>query len=159
MKNDTTDKPQHDIFATFLDNNIENKLFKSKYLVLLAIVGSLILATALFLVGIYETFVAVINFFNTNDIKQFTIYVLKSADLFLFGMVMIIFALGSYNLFISPLDNIDVDEKTGRVLPDWLSFKNFGELKALFIKVIVLILSITFLEQIIININSFANKA
>ena len=43
-------------------------------------------------------------------------------------------------------------------LPNWLSFTNFGELKALFIKVIVLILSITFLEQIIINIDAFSNN-
>ena len=141
-----------DSVGDFFDKHLERHLFKMKHMVFIGVLGALILAFGLFIVGFYEVFVALISF---KEIKLFTIYVLKSADLFLFGMVMIIFSLGAYNLFISKLDNVDTDSGRRAILPEWLQFQEFDELKAIVIKVIVLILAITFLEQIIENSQRF----
>jgi len=140
-----------DKFGKWCNDNIERKLFSAKHLILIAVFGALILSVALFFSGLYEIYEAILYLLD-HELKLFSIYTLKSADTFLFGMVMIIFSLGSYNLFISKIDNIDVDIDN-HILPSWLQFDDFNELKTLFLKVIILILSISFLEAVIENMD------
>ncbi|WP_455756439.1 YqhA family protein [Sulfurimonas sp.] len=150
-KNNNVDK-----IGSFVDKNLESKIFKFRHLVLFGVLGSLILSFLLFIAGLWEVILAGKYFVIEHDITKFSIYALKSADLFLFGTVMIIFSIGSYNLFVSKVDNVGTDTDEN-ILPNWLNFADFGELKSLFIKVIILILSITFLELIIENSGRFAN--
>jgi uncharacterized membrane protein YqhA len=148
-----------DNISNWFDINIEKYIFKLKHLAILAVFGGLILATVLFISGLITAGLAITKLILLWDLKLFIIYVLKSADLFLFGMVMIIFSLGTYNLFISKLDNIDGDSKTNKEhLPNWLNFSSFDELKVLLIKVIILILSITFLEMLIQQSDKFIDN-
>ena len=144
--------PKIDGIGRFINDHIESHIYKFRHLVLIAVIGALLLSIFLFGAGLYEVGVSVYVLTFEHDVKQFIIYALKSADLFLFGMVMIIFSLGSYNLFVSRLDNIGQDSNTDTSsFPTWLQFSDFDELKILFIKVIILILSITFLEFLIQN--------
>jgi uncharacterized membrane protein YqhA len=129
----------------------ENCLFHFKFLILIPIFFSLILAFVLFILGGWEFFKLFFTLFTGHILQEkIDTEVLSITDTFLFGMVMIIFALGAYNLFISKLDNVtrDYNEKNS-IIPDWLQLKSFSELKELFIKVIVLILAILFLKNLI----------
>lgn len=152
MMNDETKKPKIDHFCSKLDR-IEPFLFKFKYFALLAVVGSLIISITLFFFGIYEVF-HLFYLLLEGDEKIVELSVLGTVDLFLFGMVMLIFAFGSYNLFISKLDHIEADT-SDEIVPKWVKVKNFGELKTIFIKVIIMILAIIFLELVIVNFHEF----
>lgn len=141
-------------------NSREHHFFKMKHLVFIASFGAFILALAMMLVGLYEAVSSIYHLIISHDIRIFSLDALNSADMFLFGMVMIIFSLGSYNLFVSRLDELEYDSTTNRdYMPKWLMFSNFGELKTLFIKVIILILSINFLGMVIENFHRFTEES
>jgi len=140
-------------YSEFCDKH-ENKLFNLKFFICIPIIISAILAIILFLLGFYKSILIfeplIKNHFNIESINDFYIQVLSIADIFLFGIVMIIFSLGTYNLFISKLDNIELDsESNPHIIPNWLKIKSFSALKELFMKVIILILAILFLEKLI----------
>jgi uncharacterized membrane protein YqhA len=64
-------------------------------------------------------------------------------DDFLIGIVLLIFGLGSYDLFIS---RIDAALEQGDIRPDWLVFGSLDELKSVLGKVVLMILVINFLR-------------
>lgn len=142
-------------------NKIEQKLFLLKYVVNIAVLFSLILSVFLFLVGGYEVFHAITHFLKTKNEFELVLLSLRSADMFLFAMVMLIFAFGSYSLFVSNLDRYSGAEEghetylADNVVPKWVRVKNFGELKAIFIKVITLVLSLEFMELVIRSADRF----
>ena len=152
MNNNLTESPL---------NKIEQKLFLLKHVVNIAVLFSLILSVFLFLVGGYEVFNAIAHFLKTKNGHELVLLSLKSADMFLFAMVMLIFAFGSYSLFVSNLDQYSGQEEgdetylADNVVPKWVRVNDFGELKAIFIKVIILILSIDFLELVIRSTERF----
>ena len=128
----------------------ENYLFNVKFFLIIAVIVSAILAIVLLCIGAWDAFLIIEELVIHNiDTEEFYVKTLSIADIFLFAMVMMIFSLGSYNLFISKLDNIAKDSiHNDSITPDWLQVKDFGELKELFIKVIILILAISFLKKI-----------
>ncbi|MEN9645094.1 MAG: hypothetical protein RL238_1763 [Actinomycetota bacterium] len=65
---------------------------------------------------------------------------LEVIDLFLLGTVLLIFAAGMIELFITPLR-----------LPDWLVITELGDLKAKLIDVIQLVVAIKFLEKLVLG--------
>lgn len=148
-----------DSIGEFMDTKVESKLFLIKHIIIAVVFGAAFMAFVLILTGLYEIFLSVEKVMeNHNEIKDISLMVLESVDLFLFGMVMIIFSLGSYDLFISKIDNVGIDGRDKSIRPQWLGIKNFGELKALFVKVIILILNIMFLELLIRNSEYFVGE-
>jgi uncharacterized membrane protein YqhA len=68
-------------------------------------------------------------------------YFLLDIDLFLVGVTLLISAIGLYELFIRDIPN---DHAAG--LPPWLEIHDLNDLKARVIAMIILVLSVSFVE-------------
>jgi uncharacterized membrane protein YqhA len=114
----------------------------SRYFVLLAVIGLLLAAAAVFVFGGIATVAIVIETFeqgeyNAEGARLLSIEIIEMIDLFLLGTVLLITSLGVYQLFIE--QNMD--------LPEWLVVTNLEQLKFNLLAVIVVMLTILFLGE------------
>ncbi len=132
----------------------ESLLWNSRFVVLIAVVASLITAFAIFYltaIDVYYTISHLANYHSLADaeralLKSQTIaHVVGSVDGFLLGAIMLIFALGLYELFISKIDVAGTKHGASNIL----FINSLDELKDRLAKVIVLILIVMFFEQAI----------
>jgi uncharacterized membrane protein YqhA len=141
-----------------IEEAFETVLFQSRFLVLFAVLGSLIAAIMMFLKGsteIVQTADALIpqlaDFRQTSaDDKLVLISVIPAIDYYLFATVLLMFSMGIYELFISEIDpKVRVDRATGTLKekPTWLYFKTVDDLKTQIGKVIMMILIVNLFEQ------------
>ena len=84
---------------------IRTLLTTSRYLVLAAVFGSLVAALALFAYGVIETVVVIADTVAHADVsskggKALALAFIEIVDLFLLGTVLLMIALGFYELFI-----------------------------------------------------------
>jgi uncharacterized membrane protein YqhA len=119
-----------------------------------ALVGSLWLAyvpVAFLLLAALGAFVygvaVFINAFSTIVDHPFPVghqigLFLLDFDLYLIGATALISAIGFYELFIA-----DIDRDRPGLLPDWLAMEDLNDLKSRVISMIVLVLSVSFVEQ------------
>jgi uncharacterized membrane protein YqhA len=119
-------------------------LNKSRFLVLAAVVGALAAALALFAYGMAETVVVVIDTIAKAEVsskgaKTLALAFIEIVDLFLLGTVLLMIALGLYELFI----NSDLD------LPQWLQIRTFDDLKLKLVGVVIVVLAVLFLGQVV----------
>ncbi len=119
-------------------------LASSRYLVMIAVVGSLLSATAILIYGGIEVILLIRDAFFSGKIdgkvaKSLLVSFIEIVDLFLLGTVIYIIAIGLYELFID--DQIQ--------LPDWLEIHTLDDLKDKLIGVIVVVLAVLFLGQIV----------
>jgi len=125
----------------------EHFMWKSRLLVIIAIIASLFASFLLFLAGIYEIFLPVIKLLKTGNIevfqKKILASVIASLDLFLIATFLIIFALGLYELFISKIDPAERDERSSRIL----IVRNLEDLKTKLGKIVIMVLSVYFFKQ------------
>ncbi len=118
---------------------IKKSIEKSKSLILIAVVSSLIASATAFIYGMIKTFAVILNFVMSYGKDPLgVIALLGLMDIFLIATVLFIFAMGMYELFI---DNI--------VLPDWLIIRNLHDLKIKLSSVIILVMGIIFLEHLV----------
>ena len=141
--------------GNFFDNNFEPYMWNTKFFVILGVISSLVVSIGLIIHGTINAWHLLFILINNSNPKEIQLLTLDVVDMFLFGMVMMIFAFGSYNLFVSKLDNVSRDRRSNEIRPNWVRVENFGELKSIFIKVVIMILIITFLELVVENIKSF----
>ncbi len=141
--------------AKFFDKRVEPLMWHVKFTAFIAVAVSLLVSIILMLYGAYETLHLVAALWHKAPAQEIQLLTLGVVDMFLFGMVMMIFSFGSYNLFISKIDNVGRDMRTLEIRPKWVQVENFGELKAIFIKVVVMILIINFLELVVTNTELF----
>jgi uncharacterized membrane protein YqhA len=116
------------------------KLFEySRYLALFAVVFPLIASIATFVWGGYKT-VQVIAYLlaNYNATPSIIVDSIKLMDIFLVALALLIFSVAVYELFVGDLN-----------LPEWLVIRNFQGLKAKLSSVVVLVMAITFLENLV----------
>ena len=116
----------------------------SRYLLVAAVLGSLVAALALFAYGVAETVTVVVEVVAKADVsskgaKALALAFIEIVDLYLLGTVFLIIALGLYELFIDP--NLD--------LPDWLTFSSFDDLKNKLIGVVIVVLAVLFLGNVV----------
>ncbi len=132
----------------------ESILWNSRFVVLVAVVASLITAFAIFYltaIDVYYTISHLASYHSLADaeralLKSQTIaHVVGSVDGFLLGAIMLIFALGLYELFISKIDVAGTKHGASNIL----FINSLDELKDRLAKVIVLILIVMFFEQAI----------
>ena len=129
----------------------ENVLYSSRYLSLLAVIGSLISALALFLRGgmvVYQSIHSFCMEMASGEIshsyeKMFEELV-SSVDIFLFALVLIIFGVGVYELFITKIDPIERQHDTR---PSWLKISSVDDLKSSLGKVILMVLIVSFFKH------------
>jgi uncharacterized membrane protein YqhA len=119
-------------------------LAKSRYLVLAAVLGSLAAALALFAYGLAESVIVVFEVIAKADVsskgaKLLALAFIEIVDLFLLGTVLLMIALGLYELFI----NADIE------LPEWLQVRTFDDLKNKLVGVVIVVLAVLFLGLVV----------
>jgi uncharacterized membrane protein YqhA len=122
---------------------LKKLLTSSRHLVLLAVVGSLASAAALFVYGVVDTAVVITRTIASGEIstkgaKALMLFFIEVFDLFLLGTVMLIMALSLYELFI------DADVKVA----SRLQIHTFDDLKTNLVSVVIAVMAVTFLGQI-----------
>src|ERR1035438_5657687 len=97
---------------SLIEEVFETVLFNCRFLVLLAVLGSLLAAVMIFLKGATElvqaanAFIPSMSHFQVTqaDNKQVLLSIMPAIDYFLFATVLLIFSMGLYELFISEID-------------------------------------------------------
>ena len=123
---------------------MQRVLTASRYLILIAVVGSFAAATTILLYGGLEVIELIVETLQTADVsskgaKTLALAFIEMVDLFLLGTVFYIIALGLYELFIDDLPT----------LPKWLVIHNLDDLKDKLIAVIIVMMGVLFLGQVI----------
>lgn len=127
----------------------EGFLFNSRLIVLLAVLGSLVASILMFLKGALQTYTAAKVFvtdpFGSHEgHADLAILLISSVDSYLFATVLLIFAMGIYELFIS---RIDPASRTPTSRPNWLAIHSLDDLKGALGKVILMILIVRLFES------------
>ncbi len=146
---------------SFIERNFERVLWSCRYVVLLAVVFSIVASITLFVVGSWEIIATILKDNPLLDSEQGIegginhkkmLYVLIGAiDLYLIGIVLLIFGFGIYELFISKIDIARKD-----IAVTILEVENLDELKNKIIKVIIMVLIVSFFERILKMSESFS---
>ena len=129
----------------------EGFLWRSRLLVLFAVVFTLLASFGLFVsasVEIYEAFKEILlkSFsLNIEEHEKLVGAVVGALDLYLIATVLIIFSLGLYELFISKIDEAEKDEKSARIL----AIHSLDDLKSKLAKVVLMVLIVTFFKYAI----------
>ena len=111
-----------------------------RYLVILAVIGIAVQAIATFGWAVWVTGDFVGDLVSTSAWQQddTIVELLQVLDLYLIGTVLLITAIGLYELFIGEVQ-----------LPDWLVIRNLSDLKTKIVEVIVLVIGIKFVEKLV----------
>ena len=124
---------------------IEKWLYRTKYLAVIAVIGSLISALALFIKSSMVVYEGLVVFFTEKkvEIQDLTQIFVESIDAYLFALVLIIFGIGVYELFIS---KVDPTEQNLASRPSWLRVHNIDSLKSSLGSVILMVLIVSVFE-------------
>lgn len=119
-------------------------LANSRFLILLAVLGSLLAAATLVVYGVVEVGQLVVEVVQAGAVsskgaKALALAFIEIVDLFLLGTVLYIIALGLYELFI--------DDRL--VVPAWLEIRNLDDLKDKLAGVVVVVMAVLFLGQVV----------
>jgi len=115
----------------------------AQYLVLVAVVGLLLAGAAALVFGGITTVTVIARAFaeaafNAEGARAFSLELIELIDVFLLATVILITAVGLYQLFIDP----EIP------LPEWLSVNGLDQLKANVVAVIVVMVAILFLGAV-----------
>ena len=119
-------------------------LASSRYLIILAVIGSFVAGTVLLIFDVFDTIqlVALLDDSFENAAKGGKLLMIEAiqlVDLYLVAVVMYLIALGLFELFID--DRLD--------LPDWLEIHGINDLKEILISVIMVVLAVYFLSVVL----------
>ena len=131
------------------ENHFEKLLWKLRYIVILSVILSMVASISLFLIGSWDIIYSIVyqnplfnaEVTNNNDLL---FKIISSIDLFLIGIVLLIFGFGVYELFISELDFAK-----GKFAESTIKIKSLDQLKNKIIKVIIIVLIVKFFEKIL----------
>jgi uncharacterized membrane protein YqhA len=113
-----------------------------RYIIIVAVLATLIAATALILFGTVETYVVIRDVFSKGEFtskvaKALLLSFIEITDIFLLATVLYIVALGLYELFI--------DHQVP--VPGWLEIRTLDDLKDKLIGVVIVVIGVGFLGQ------------
>ena len=135
---------------TLFERIFEAGLWSTRYIVVSGVVFSVLAAISFFIIGSYEIIYAISHFIGDlqtdSPINHFDllVHVIGAVDLYLIAVVLMIFGFGIYELFISKIDIARADEDV-----TILEIKNLDELKNKIIKVIIMVLIVSFFERVL----------
>jgi len=135
-----------------LERIFEGVIWKSRFIVLLAVVFGLIGAFVLFIVASMDIWGVATYTFNTiishahpeKFHEDIVAGIIGAVDLYLIAVVMFIFSFGLYELFIS-----DIDEADGANGSKILAIHSLDQLKDKIAKVIVMVLVVSFFQKVL----------
>jgi len=132
-----------------IENKFEKALWSTRFIVLIAVIMSVISSITLFILGGWDIIQATVfnnpifdN--NINNSNNLLFKIISSIDLFLIGIVLLIFGFGVYELFIS-----EIDFAKGKFADSTLKINNLDQLKNKIIKVIIIVLIVKFFEKVL----------
>ncbi len=138
-----------------IENIFEGVIWRSRFIVILAVIFGLIGAFVLFIVAsidIYNiatnTFVALINHTHPDHFHENIVAgIIGAVDLYLIAVVMFIFSFGLYELFISDIDEAlsDNNNKTSKIL----AIHSLDQLKDKIAKVIIMVLIVNYFQKVL----------
>ena len=132
-----------------MSNIFEKILWNARYITILAVVLSIVSSFTLLVIGSWEIIEAVL-FYNPLFDESITsnndllFKIISAIDLFLIGIVLLIFGFGIYELFVS-----DIDFTNSKFNESTLKIKDLDQLKNKIIKVIIIVLIVKFFEKIL----------
>ena len=135
---------------SLMERVFERILWSTRYTVILAVIFSVLGSVALFILGSYEIMQTLILELvplimgDAHDHSELLYKLITAIDLYLIGVVLLIFGFGIYELFISKIDIARRDEAV-----TILEIENLEELKNKIIKVIIMVLIVSFFERIL----------
>lgn len=136
-----------------LETAFEGVLWQSRFIVLFAVIASLFCSVTMFYMATVDAFYTVVHFIPYADpalegvaraeLRSQTItHIVEIVDGYLLATVLLIFALGLYELFISRIGVAENTETASNVL----IINSLDDLKARLAKVILMILIVRFFE-------------
>ena len=131
-----------------IENLFERALWNVRIIVILGVIFSALAAVVLFLAGsieIYHILVGFVQHGGSLDKAEILKGIIGAVDYYLIGLVLIIFSFGIYELFISEIDIARAEGGIGSIL----DIDNLDDLKNKIIKVIIMVLIVTFFERIL----------
>jgi len=131
----------------------ESGLWGSRFMVLMAVIFGLVGAILLFIVAsfdVYDTvklvFSVYIEHHHPEHFHELVVGgIIGAVDLYLIGVVMLLFSFGLYELFISDIDAAREDEGRENKI---LSIHSLDQLKDKISKVIVMVLVVGFFKKV-----------
>ena len=139
---------------SFLERLFEAALWRSRWVVLAAVIASMAAAIAVFYVSTVDVIYLVGHVLHYADPElqeelrrllhdQTITHVVEVVDAYLIATFMLIFSLGTYELFISDIDEAKGSRTSSRILV----IESLDDLKARLAKVILMILIVTLFEH------------
>jgi uncharacterized membrane protein YqhA len=132
-----------------VENIFERVLWNVRFIVLLGVLFGALSAIVLFIAGSTEIYHIVTGYLqigsNTITHEEILIGIIGAVDFYLIGLVLIIFSFGIYELFISEIDIARLEGGFGNLL----DIENLDDLKNKIIKVIIMVLIVTFFQRIL----------
>ena len=136
-----------------IERLFESAMWKTRLFILLAVVFGLIGAVVLFIVAsvdIYEvliyTFNVYVNGLHPEDFHEVIVsQIIGAVDLYLIAIVMLIFAFGIYELFISKIEAAENHETGSNIL----AISSLDQLKDKIAKVIIMVLVVGFFQRVL----------
>jgi uncharacterized membrane protein YqhA len=143
-----------------VEHGFEKFLWNSRFIVILAVVASMISSVILFVIATFDVFELIGKVFKyvTLPGSERTVaayeefhgdvvgHIIGAVDDYLLAMVLFIFALGVYELFISKIEEAEAEATTSSRI---LLIHSLDDLKDRLAKVILMILIVTFFKNVI----------
>tara|TARA_Y100000385_G_scaffold28281_1_gene26727 strand:+ start:84 stop:578 length:495 start_codon:yes stop_codon:yes gene_type:complete len=132
-----------------MKNKFEKILWSVRYVVILTVLLSIISSISLIVIGSWDIIQAIIFYNPLFDVSiennnELLFKIISSIDLFLIGIVLLIFGFGVYELFVSEIDFTD-----SKFSESTLKIKSLDQLKNKIIKVIIIVLIVKFFEKVL----------
>lgn len=136
-----------------LEKVFEGAIWRSRFVVILAVVFGLLGAFVLFIVASMDIWGVAVYAFNTivtgahpdKFHEDIVAGIIGAVDLYLIAVVMFIFAFGLYELFISDIDEAMGDGNSSKIL----AITSLDQLKDKIAKVIVMVLVVNFFQRVL----------
>lgn len=138
----------------FFESMFEGSMWNSRFVILFAVLGSLFAGFAIFYIATVDVVYLVQHALHyagaeLTDEARKTLHdstvshIVEVVDGYLLGTVMLIFALGLYELFISDIDQAHGTKASSKILV----INNLDDLKSRLAKVILMIMIVTLFEE------------
>lgn len=107
---------------------------------LISTIGVLCLAVGVFGYSLFEIMKVIKSIFTGYSQEgEVILKALKAIDLVLLSIVFFIIGTGLFELFVKPIDT----------LPEWFHVKNIDELKGMLIKLVIVVMGVSFTGRIV----------
>lgn len=138
----------------FLEKLFESTLWNSRFVILVAVVGSLLAGFTIFYMATVDVIFLIQHAMHYADsslseearkvLHDSTVsHIVEVVDGYLLATVMLIFSLGLYELFISDIDQAHGSKASSKILV----INNLDDLKGRLAKVILMIMIVTLFEE------------